>query len=246
MVKCKRFMFLAGFVAILLFICSESYGQMPRPVQLRTVKKIDTRPVLRVARARKLPKGMSKKNRLALKRLVRNLKVKNTAGAIKDWNAFSRSYFSKRTKKDVNTIISWILRESYLETNKNLAFYADKVRYFNEQKQALRKYLNELRHKSSKVRGTETVKVRPVVPRNKFQKGRDAFKFGPQKRMNKLQTKAAIGKIEQKLATIGDDAQLANIDLQNMLQKAQQTLQLMSNVSKMLHDTAMSIIRKIG
>ncbi len=55
-----------------------------------------------------------------------------------------------------------------------------------------------------------------------------------------------IDRWEQKLQTVGDDAQLANIDLQNMLQKQQQTLQLMSNVSKMLHETAMAIIRKIG
>lgn len=51
---------------------------------------------------------------------------------------------------------------------------------------------------------------------------------------------------EDQLASIGDDAQLANIDLQNQLQKQAQTLQMMSNVSKMLHDTAMAIIRKIG
>ena len=55
-----------------------------------------------------------------------------------------------------------------------------------------------------------------------------------------------IKALEEKLSTTGDDAQLANIDLQNMLQKLQQTLQTMSNVSKMLHDTAMSVIRKIG
>ena len=52
--------------------------------------------------------------------------------------------------------------------------------------------------------------------------------------------------MEQRLATVGDDAQLVNIDLQNMLQKQQQVLQLMSNVSKMLHDTAMAVVRKIG
>ena len=57
---------------------------------------------------------------------------------------------------------------------------------------------------------------------------------------------AEIKKWEEKLSTVGDDGQLANIDLQNMLQKQQQTLQTMSNVSKMLHDTAMAIIRKIG
>ena len=55
-----------------------------------------------------------------------------------------------------------------------------------------------------------------------------------------------IAKWEDKLNTIGDDAQLANVDLQNMLQKQQQTLQMMSNISKSLHDTAMAVIRKMG
>ena len=49
-----------------------------------------------------------------------------------------------------------------------------------------------------------------------------------------------IKDLDAQLSTIGDDAQLANIDLQNALQKQQQTLQTMSNVSKMLHDTAMA------
>jgi hypothetical protein len=56
----------------------------------------------------------------------------------------------------------------------------------------------------------------------------------------------AIAAYEEKLNSAGDDAQLANIDLQNMLQKQQQTLQLLSNVSKTLADTALAIIRKIG
>ena len=56
----------------------------------------------------------------------------------------------------------------------------------------------------------------------------------------------ALRALEEKLNTVGDDAQLANIDLQNILQKQQQTLQMMSNVSKMLYDTATSVIRKLG
>ena len=52
--------------------------------------------------------------------------------------------------------------------------------------------------------------------------------------------------LEKKLQSVGDEAQLANIDLQNILQKQQQTMQMMANVSKMLHDTAMAVIRKIG
>ncbi len=50
---------------------------------------------------------------------------------------------------------------------------------------------------------------------------------------------------EQKLSSVGDDAQLANIDLQNVLQKQQQTLQTISNVSKMQHDSMMSIINNM-
>jgi len=57
---------------------------------------------------------------------------------------------------------------------------------------------------------------------------------------------AALAALEATETQPGDDAQLANVDLQNILQKQQQTLQLMSNVSKMLHDTAASVIRKIG
>jgi hypothetical protein len=47
-------------------------------------------------------------------------------------------------------------------------------------------------------------------------------------------------------SAVGDDAQLANVDLQNLLQKQQQVIQMMGNISKMLHDTAMAVIRKIG
>ena len=56
----------------------------------------------------------------------------------------------------------------------------------------------------------------------------------------------AIAAAEESLNSIGDDAQLANIDLQNTLQKQQQTIQMLSNISKVLHDTAMAVIRKIG
>ena len=62
----------------------------------------------------------------------------------------------------------------------------------------------------------------------------------------KAEAEAYVEYLENRLNTIGDDAQLANVDLQNWLQKQQQTLQMMSTISKQLHDTAMSIIRKIG
>ena len=62
----------------------------------------------------------------------------------------------------------------------------------------------------------------------------------------KKELETYIKDLETKLDSVGDDAQLANVDLQNILQKQQQTLQMMSNISKMLNDTALAIIRKIS
>jgi hypothetical protein len=58
--------------------------------------------------------------------------------------------------------------------------------------------------------------------------------------------KARAKDLSEQLLTVGDDAQLANVDMQKMLQKQQQTMQMMSSIARLLHDTAMSIIRKIG
>ena len=55
-----------------------------------------------------------------------------------------------------------------------------------------------------------------------------------------------IKAMEEKLNSIGDDAQLANVDLQSGLQQQQQTLQMLSNISKLLHDTALAIVRRFG
>lgn len=62
----------------------------------------------------------------------------------------------------------------------------------------------------------------------------------------KARTEAQRSRLAEKMNSVGDDAQLANVELQNVLQKQQQTLQMMSNISKMMHDTAMAVIRKIG
>jgi methyl-accepting chemotaxis protein len=58
--------------------------------------------------------------------------------------------------------------------------------------------------------------------------------------------KSHMTDLTSRLSEVSDDAQLANVGLQSMLQKQQQTLQMMSNISKMIHDTAMAVIRRIG
>ncbi len=55
-----------------------------------------------------------------------------------------------------------------------------------------------------------------------------------------------VEKFEKLLDEIPDDAQLANIDLQNVLQKQSQVMHTTNIVSKLLQDTVLEAIRKIG
>jgi hypothetical protein len=71
------------------------------------------------------------------------------------WQGFSQSHFSKRTARNVNALILWVLRESILEQKKDLAFHADKVRFYNEQKKALRNHMARLRTGSVNPSATE-------------------------------------------------------------------------------------------
>lgn len=70
--------------------------------------------------------------------------------------------------------------------------------------------------------------------------------------IEELEENLAAVRIDLQNATVEDEDedddsdQLEEVDLQNALQKQQQSLQTMSNISKTLHDTALSVIRKIS
>jgi hypothetical protein len=168
---------------------------------------------------------------------------------------------------DVNVLVQFVLREAYMENTKDLHFYAQKVRFYNDLKKGIREELTRARKAlSDQAQGCadwakteeKDVENAPVSYRGKeFLSTPDynpaggmmpkpATEMGENEIATKGQLEAYIEGLEEQLSSVGDDAQLANVDLQNMLQKQQQTLLMMSNISKMLHDTAMAIIRKMG
>ena len=133
------------------------------------------------------------------------------------WTAFLEGATKGGKAVDPNALIQWVLQESYKQQKEDLKLYADKVKHHNDLKAKLRE---------------------------EIQKGRQAQ--GGALGSARQEADARLRQLEDKLNTVGDDAQLANIDLQNKLQQQQQAVQAMSNISKMMHDTAMAIIRKIG
>ncbi len=169
---------------------------------------------------------------------------------------------------DINALVPVVLRESYLEANEDLKAFADKIRRMNEMKRTIRKLLRELRGfrrtvitSAREIRldlcgeGEEVrAKLAELIVKHAYPHDVDDTSYElcipdriPPADVQDLESlNDVIEQWEEELNTLGDDAQLANIDLQNILQKQQQTLQTMSNVSKILHDTVMAVIRKIG
>jgi len=169
---------------------------------------------------------------------------------------------------DPNAVVQAVLRESYLQTMEDLRYYAEKVKHFNESKKVVRDYLMALREYDATTRATARERGIRVCSRDDkdvravSQLMADlahAYDFGdiqkelgiparvPRAEVSNLRQLATeITAWEDRLNALGDDAQLANIDLQNMLQKQQQALQMITNISKMHHDTVSSITRNLG
>lgn len=173
-----------------------------------------------------------------------------------------------RDSADVNALLQMVLREAYLETTEDLRVYAEKVREFNRQKKAIRAYLAALRKFKASVLSTARERGVDLCRANEndlatlatvFEEYAHAYALGeveyelcvpdrvpPAAVKSVVLLENEIARWEERLATLGDDSQLANVDLQNWLQRQQQSLQMMSNISKLMHDTTMAIIRKIG
>jgi len=177
---------------------------------------------------------------------------------------------AKHNSKDVpvDTLVMQVMRESYLQASEDLRSYAAKVAFYNESKKALRRYLAELRTfktdliAAARERGVDLCrgdKKNAALLAKLFSQFARDHRVGEVEHRLSIPSRvpptgvgtverldATITHMEDQLASIGDDAQLANVDLQNALQKQQQALQMMSNVSKSIHDTMMAIIRNMG
>tara|TARA_B100000676_G_scaffold301393_1_gene348519 strand:+ start:176 stop:1048 length:873 start_codon:yes stop_codon:yes gene_type:complete len=194
---------------------------------------------------------------------------------LQTWQSMASNLGVDATSVDVNALVQQVLREAYLENTKDLHQYATKVKYFNAVKKSIREEISKAREVMAEQAGRNDtdplikmideeqsmVITYPLLEYSGTFTGQspneeDEFpgllqpKLDTEKLQIQAQTKEEldvyIQNLEETLNSVGDDAQLANVDLQNMLQKQQQTLQMMSNIAKMLHDTAMSVIRKIG
>src|SRR5262245_29921003 len=145
--------------------------------------------------------------------VIADLRAGNVDRANATWRQFLESGLARRQTTDIDALIQWVLSESYLETNKDLQFHAEKVRYFNQAKKTLREQITAMR--SEIASSPEWPKLLPTVAVQKqYAAGRAPVQVVGSVRYAENEAEKYIVDLEQKLNQVGDDAQLANVDLQ--------------------------------
>lgn len=200
--------------------------------------------IVRVALAKSLPRGISRTPQLDA--VVSQLRSGKTDGAMPAWRAFVTANRAPGGKKlDLDTLVAWVLRKAYVEPNKDLKEAADRVHFFDKLTRGLRKEIASAKRDLANAKSWPLTR-RTITFRTKYVEGLDPVLGSALKSISQTDLQSYVAGMENELNSVGDDSQLANVDLQNVLQQQQQTLQMLSDISKELYDTAMSVIRKIG
>jgi hypothetical protein len=174
---------------------------------------------------------------------------------------------STKCSTDPLAMVEWVLRESYRQTVEDTRYYAEKLRFHNETKKAIRDYAIALRDFKGTVlseahkkrvdlcNGGEKASavLADLIDKHAmdYEVSDIAYALCIPDRVPSAKVKSIalldceIVRWEESLNAVREDSQLGQIDLQNALQKTQQILQELSNLSKTTHDTAMSIIRNM-
>lgn len=209
------------------------------------VERLAARPVA-------LPSALTAKLRAELNAAATQLKRGNQSGARSQWEGVVQAYASGNDASgtDIHAMIQYVLREAYLEQVESQRDKAERVQYLNKQKKALHKHLAEMR------KAARELSRRGVPPKIKLtviasapsphRPGATEPQFRWDSRtMDKVALDAYITNLRKRLSNSEDEAQLANIDLQKTVQKQQQMMDIMSNIAKMMNDTAKSVIHNM-
>jgi hypothetical protein len=253
----RLFLYLALIVAIGFPLAGQQITQrMARDVAAAKVvvaetpaPLLDADAIRRIGAVDQLDGDVTRVERGALRRVSERLRRKNRAAALQDWERLIGAIKQRGAEPNVSQLSAWVVNRVYLARSPELKPLADTIRFREQQREAAygsRERLEKITAKLEERGPADGMTIRPVALAENRTPGVPAV-------VTSEPIPATVDSVADELAKIvvlcskaDENVELANLDLNNALQKQQQTLQTMSNVSKMLHDTAMAVIRKIG
>jgi hypothetical protein len=198
--------------------------------------------LVNAARAQTLPAWLSTADRALATQSAELCRQGKSTESNALWQKIVQANVSTHSMEELNAVSRWTVRTCQLADKPELLAKAMKAGQTTDLYSDTRSYLGVLKGKLAGFppppASSVTIPVKTVTAGRLVDQGSKAI--------TKAGLQALIVNIEPQLNKAGDDAQLANIDLQNVMQKQQQLIQMISNISKLMSDTTQAIIRKIG
>ena len=210
---------------------------------------LDVAAIHQIAMVDQVDGDVTRVEKVALRRVSEWLRRKNRSSAVLDWERIIVAIKERGAEPDVAQLSAWVVNRVYLSRSPELKPLTDNVRFREQQREAV--YASKEHLESVKATAeTEGVPndrtIRSIALAENRTPGVRAVETSEPIPATVESVADELAKIVVLCSKADENVELAALDLQNALRQQQQTLQTMSNVSKLLHDTAMAVIRKIG
>jgi hypothetical protein len=152
---------------------------------------------------------------------------------------------SKSRNMDIHRAINLIIDEAKQETNRNVALLRSKAQKYDAIKKSISQEITINRLILSRsADGIQSIQENIYIIERR---NPDKFIVRKGSMINKRsELENYVNYLQKILQEIGDDEQLANIDLQNVYQNQTMFVYMLSNIAKALEDAAMAVIKNMN
>ncbi len=196
--------------------------------------------VIQLTGARLLPNGLTPSEKQQVFRIALALQGGYTQEARRIWETLL-GHLGARTPRLREPLAEYILFRSYIETDADLNFRADRVRYFDAQAEAVREHIQALEEALASLAGQEPAAEVTVPTLRVFRQYRalsPPSERTPQEPANREKLEGNLALWRETLAAIGEDARRARAELDGFLAGRQQTLASLAEASALLREAA--------
>lgn len=200
----------------------------------------------KIALSSRFPRDLRSEESGILRRTALRLSQGDYVTARKDWETALGKMKEREFAPDVDALIHGVLKQAYLEKDVNFQPLAAAVQFREQQREAVyreRTGLERMKSAFDEGKASGDLRIQPLILADEY-----AIGVRPVQRAEPLTATAeSVSSELQKIVVLcnaaDDSVQQAVVDLQQALDG--QILQTMSNVSKMLRDTAKAIVGNI-
>lgn len=181
-----------------------------------------------------------------LRRTALRLSQGDYAAAQKDWELALGKMVEREFQPDLDALVHGVLHQAYLEKDADFRPLASAVKFREEQQKAAyreRTRLDRLKTAVDEGKASDDFQIQPLILTENYATGARPVQRAEPEAATAESVAAQLEKVVVLCDTADDNARQAVLDLQEALQG--ETLQAMSNTSKMLHDTAKAIISNL-